>query len=290
MSALVTASRNGVSCVAAQRLEKVFVTPDMAAEWLRDNTRNRRLIKNHVGTLECVLRRGDWMLNGVTIKISAKGVLLDGQHRLHACVNTGIGFLTYVAYGLDDECFDTIDVGVRPRRASDVLSVHGIENSTHTAAACKVLWLFGSTGQFYEGASGRNSFSPKVCLDMLVRRPAIKGSVTKAATARIFSSPSLLAALHYLFSCANSELADEFISVLVDGSPELERPFHVLRESLIHRVLNVRRVGSRPLSFMAIRMWNAEVAGTCVKRAYYKPNEDFPLIAGLNYDRLGDYV
>lgn len=290
MAVTAMASMNGAGRRTGKRVEEVFVTPEMAAEWLTRNTSNRRLIKAHVESLALVLSRGEWSLNGETIKFANDGRLLDGQHRLHACVKSGVGFRTWVAYGVESSAFDTIDTNIRTRRTSDILGLHGKENATHLAAAVKVLWLFGTTGQFYEGGGGQPGFSPKVCLDILARRPAIQESVTRCAGVRVFSSPSLLASLHYLFACANSDMASEFVSVMADGSSELERPFHILREAVINRRLSIRRIGGRQLAFMAIRAWNSEISANWIKKVYYKPNEEFPQIAGLNYERLADYV
>lgn len=282
---------NGANKRTKPCVERVFVNPEMAQHWLATNTNNRRLSKGHVASLEAVLKRGEWMLNGETIKFGGDGRLLDGQHRLHACVNSGIGFWTYVAYGVEPNAFDTIDTNLRTRRTSDILGMHGKENATHLAACVKLLWVFGMTGQFYEGGGGIAGFSPRVCLDILSRRPGIYDSVTRCAGVRVFSSPSLLAALNYLFSCSNSDMAGEFVSVMADGSAELDRPFHVLRESVINRRLSVRRIGGRQLAFMAIRAWNSEISANWIKKVYYKPNEEFPQISGLNYERLAaEYV
>jgi hypothetical protein len=262
----------------------------MASEWLTKNTHNRRLIKGHVETLVAAMERGEWMLNGETIKFAKDGRLLDGQHRLAACVAAGIGFSTWVAYGVESDAFDTIDVNVRSRKTSDILSLHGKENATHLAACVKLLWVFGQTGQFYEGGAGFNGFSPKTCLEIIGRRPAIQQSITKAHSIRVFPSPSLLAALHYLFACADSDMAAEMLEVMSDGSSTLGRPFNIYREAVISRRLSMRRMGARQIAFMAIRAWNSELSANWIKKVYYKPNEDFPKISGLNYERLADYV
>jgi hypothetical protein len=271
-------------------VEQVFVTPAMAAEWLTKNTHNRRLIKGHVDTLVSSLERGEWMLNGETSKFARDGRLLDGQHRLSACVTAGVGFSTWVAYGVESEAFDTIDVNIRSRKTSDILGMHGKENATHLAACVKLLWVFGQRGQFYEGGAGVYGFSPKTCLEILGRRPAIQQSITKANNIRVFPSPSLLAALHYLFSCADSDMAAEMLEVMSDGSSTLGRPFNIYREAVISRRLSMRRMGARQIAFMAIRAWNSELSANWIKKVYYKPNEDFPQISGLNYESLADYV
>jgi hypothetical protein len=290
MAATVMASRNGVDRIVSERVEKVFVTPEMALEWLARNTCNRRLIKAHVESLAASLARGEWTLNGQTIKFSKDGLLLDGQHRLNACVESDVGFFTYVAYGLERDAFDTIDVNVRTRTAGDILSLHGKENTTRLAACVKMLWAFGLTGQFYQGGGGISGFSAKLCLDIVSRRPGIEGSVSRCARVRVFPSTSLLSALHYLFSCADSAMASDMATIMEDGSSDLERPFNIFREAVISRRLTTRSTGNRQLAFMAIRAWNSEITANWIKKVYYKPNEEFPQIVGLNYERLGDYV
>lgn len=290
MTIAVAESRNGTGVSRIEKNGKIFVTPELAAEWLSRNGNNRKLIPSHVRSLEAVLLRGEWALNGETLKFSKTGRLLDGQHRLTACVNSGVSFWTHVVFGLEDSTFETIDTTSRPRKASDILSIHG-KVSAHSLAACaKSLWIFSQTGQFYDGGGGPAGFTPRVCVDLIERRPAVEQFVHNAHNNRVFGSQSLLAALGYLFSCVDDSLSSEFLHVINDGSSDLARPFNVLRESLIGRRMTSVRVGNRPLAFMAIRAWNSELSGTWIKKVYYKPNEDFPMIDGLDYDNLAKYV
>jgi len=290
MTIAISESRNGTCVGRLEKDGKVFVTPELAAEWLSRNGINRKLIPNHVRSLEAVLLRGEWALNGETIKFSKTGRLLDGQHRLTACVNSGVGFWTHVVYGLEDCTFETIDTTSRPRKASDILSIRG-KVAAHSLAACaKSLWIFSQTRQFYDGGSAVAGFTPRVCVDLIERRPAVEQFVHNAHNNRVFGSQSLLAALAYLFSCVDDSLSSEFLHVMNEGSSELSRPFNVLREALIGRRMSSVRVGNRPLAFMAIRTWNSELSGTWIKKVYYKPNEDFPLIDGLDYENLDKYV
>lgn len=290
MSSVTSHGRNGAASIKAARQEKVFVTPEMASEWLAYNDGNRRLIVNHVAALAAVLSRGEWTLNGATVKFSSSGRLLDGQHRLTACVQAGVGFWTYVVYGLDDSAFDTIDTTVAPRKASDILSIYGKTNAHHLAAAVKSLWVFSQTGQFYDGGGGAVGCSPRVICEVLARRPAIEHYVKATHNNRVFSSQRVLASLCYLFACVDESLSGEFLSVVTEGSGDISRPFNILRETLINRRMCRVRVGNRPLAFMTIRAWNSELSGVWLKKLYYKPNEEFPQIKGLDYAKLHDYV
>jgi hypothetical protein len=273
------------------RTEKVFVTPKKAAEWLAANTRNRSPSPAHVSTLERVMERGEWVLNGDAIRFGADGILQDGQHRLMACVNTGVGFWTLVVFGLSPAAFDTIDGNLKTRKVSDVLSRHDLPNYCTLSPCVKHVWAFGKYGQFYDGGMPHNGFSAKVCMEVIERRPLLQAVVARVCSGsglRVFPSMALLSALGYVFSCADPALAGEFLSVMESGSSEMERPFNVFRESLINRRITKARVGIRPMSFMAIRAWNSEMNRVWVKKFYYKPNESFPEIAGLDYEKLDE--
>jgi hypothetical protein len=65
------------------------ITPELAKEILENkNSGNRPIKKEHIKMLTSTLRNDEWMLNGESIAFSESGRLLDGQHRLTACVNS----------------------------------------------------------------------------------------------------------------------------------------------------------------------------------------------------------
>jgi len=84
-----------------------IVTPEKAREYLKKNTRNRRLRKGHILYLVEVIRRGEWMYNGHPIIFGEDGVLLDGQHRLWACVQSGKPIITLIVRSVNPESYDT---------------------------------------------------------------------------------------------------------------------------------------------------------------------------------------
>ncbi|WP_460985736.1 ParB N-terminal domain-containing protein, partial [Staphylococcus aureus] len=65
---------------------------------------------------------GDWKNAGDTIRFDKDGSLIDGQHRLLACVNTNLAQNFLIVYGLDSEVFDVIDNG-KGRTNADVLGM-----------------------------------------------------------------------------------------------------------------------------------------------------------------------
>src|SRR4051812_40935726 len=104
------------------------ITPALAQEWLKLNTKNRVLRPHRVSTFARDMKMGRWMLNGEAITFSDLGRLLNGQHRLHACVEANRSFETVVMRGVPDKSFPTIDTGGK-RTAGDVLGMSGIKYS-----------------------------------------------------------------------------------------------------------------------------------------------------------------
>lgn len=119
----------------------IDVTPELAMDWLTQPTYrgpNRRLSQEWVSELARRMREGRWQVTGETIKFGESGHLIDGQHRLHACVEANVMIQTYVAWGIEDEAQDVMDAG-RKRTAADALSIRNVPNYGALAASAKVL-------------------------------------------------------------------------------------------------------------------------------------------------------
>jgi hypothetical protein len=133
------ATPNGAAPAAACMPEIVTVTPGMAREWTLGNTRNRAVRYNTVARFARDMKAGEWMLNGESIKIAADGTILDGQHRLYACIQADVPFSTIVIRGLPLEAQDTIDTGMS-RRMADQLALRGETDVSLLAAIAR--WAF----------------------------------------------------------------------------------------------------------------------------------------------------
>jgi len=123
------------------RLEIRTVTPAEAAGLLRLNTSNRPLSRDHVAFFEAQLKRGEMQLTHQGIAVTADGILVDGQHRLTAIVNTGISAELLVAYDVKRETFSVLDTGAT-RGAKDVLAIDGHTNCSTLAGALRLYILY----------------------------------------------------------------------------------------------------------------------------------------------------
>lgn len=118
------------------------ITPAIAAAWLEQNIEHNRNVKDDVVTrYSRDMQQGRWRLNGDSIRFDVDGNLVDGQHRLMACIRAGKPFSSLVVTGLQPEDFGTIDNG-RARSAADYVGMAGGRNATMRAALAKMILHF----------------------------------------------------------------------------------------------------------------------------------------------------
>jgi hypothetical protein len=124
------------------KLEIVTMTPEWAHQILTtQNTKNRQLRPSVVRRYARAIEAGQWKLTQQGVAIGSNGVLLDGQHRLAAIVDTGQPVQIALATDCDPSIFMVMDTGFA-RKASDVLQMEGISNSTILAAGIKLCILY----------------------------------------------------------------------------------------------------------------------------------------------------
>lgn len=267
------------------RTERVTVTPELAASLLAANVNNRPVAKAHVQRLAAAMSRGEWDVNGSTIKVATTGKLLDGQHRLLACVESGCSFITFIVYGLSESCFSTIDQNARGRKISDVLSIEAGANMKNVAAALMVVYQLRTLRQVTSNAKDCSGFSVAVARELFAKHPMITESAA-ASNSTVIYRTAQCAALHYLFGLVDGALANDFTDVLRSGSSDLRRPFNMFREGLIRCRRSSAVLNRRDSVARAIKAFNAERIGKSVFILGFRSNEEFPLIDGLDYESL----
>ena len=115
------------------------IPPKLAESILKEkNPRNRPISQSKVVGLSKELSQNKWLLNGETLKFSDERFLLDGQHRLEACVRSNTAFIAHVIFGIDKESFQTIDIG-KKRDGSDTLAVMGVPNYSSASTIIRMI-------------------------------------------------------------------------------------------------------------------------------------------------------
>lgn len=98
-----------------------YISPEKAAVLLETNNENRKISKGTVEAYTQDILAGNWDEQvGVAISIDENGVLRDGQHRLAAIVNAGVGIHSWVCRNVSS---DGIYDNNRKRSNSDQISI-----------------------------------------------------------------------------------------------------------------------------------------------------------------------
>jgi hypothetical protein len=97
------------------------ITPEVAQSILDTrNTQNRVMREWWAKVLAHSMTSGNWHVTTNSIGFDSKGLLINGQHTLRACVIAGVPIQTFIAFNLHPKAFEVIDIGMK-RRVQDLL-------------------------------------------------------------------------------------------------------------------------------------------------------------------------
>lgn len=190
------------------KVATVTMTPEQATELLAHNTHNRPHSNGRIDVYAKEMSEGRWRFNGDAIRVDENGVLLDGQHRLMACVRTGVSFETLLITGLAPEVFDTIDAGAK-RSAGNILAISGFTDTNVLAGASRAVL------SYVRGVSINSGATAAEILELVQAHADIQQSARLAAHAKGILSPSLLTGV--IFLAARQPGFDKRVAAFVDG-------------------------------------------------------------------------
>lgn len=258
------------------------ITPHKAAEWLSRNIGNRPQHSRMVPRFAQAMLDGAWRLNGESIKFAADGTLIDGQHRLLACIEAGVPFSSMVIRGLDRNVFSTLDQNTK-RTASDTFSINGEVNTNTLSAACLLI---------RQVARKKLGYADPMRIDqaanLLKANPGIRDCTAFAVSNRCtFLSTSICAALLFLFRKSCELVGDEFMTNLIVGE-NLERgmPEFALREKLIDNAAQRRKFTRVAIVKLCIKAWNYKYDGKNITRLTLSEQEPMAVVAGFDYENF----
>lgn len=234
------------------------ITPDKAAEWVgRDvNCHNRNLNSRRMMGYARDMQEGRWLDNNDAICFDIDGVLINGQHRLHACIVAQTSFRAIVRRGMPRESQDVMDQqGVRS--IAGMLQLRNFVNTTRLAGAMRSLVDLAHAGDGFKSYRPTN----KEIIALIDQHPLLVESVAVAHSCRGIS-PALLAAVHYVGKVLldQPEKADAFLEVMNKGIPAYKGdPAHILRENTLRHQERSTRKADNIKFFAMIRAWNAFV-------------------------------
>lgn len=103
-----------------------YIDPQKANTYLARNISNRRLRPRKVRRYCIDMKNGAWVVSHQGIAFDTHGNLLDGQHRLLAIIESGVGQWLSVTRNALPESFKVIDQ-MEPRNAADILSLNPVD-------------------------------------------------------------------------------------------------------------------------------------------------------------------
>lgn len=234
-----------------------LITPEIAGQMLKNNSGNRAKSQTRVLQFAKEMTRG-WKLNGEPIIFGINSRLLNGQHRLWACIESGCSFTTWVIRGVDPTTFDTIDTG-SPRTAGDVIGMTFKDlGCDPKSVASSIRWI--NTIRLKAWSLSAHKMSNTEIVAFLTSEPAITESAVKAKAAKQILAPGPCGGLHYLFSERDATAADKFVTDLGLGTDlVLGDPVLQLRERLIKDKVPKTRLKMQETVTLTIRAWNHRI-------------------------------
>lgn len=267
----------------------VDVTPELAAELLHLNGRNRPISDRYVKDYSRAMQSGAWRFAGGTIGISAEGLIIDGQKRLLAIIDSGTTQQFNIQTGLDRAAFDVVDIG-QQRTAADTIAVAGYKNYNVLAGMVKLV-IYYKNGRLRASTSSSKTSDPRLSnkdvLDYIekhMNRELMEESATfgnKLNYRAKFFSNTTYAAFFYLFAGKDRDAAILFFEMLTSGENISKTSYSMiflLRNKLINMMQSATTFRTTDKYALLIKAWNYFRVGKEVQMLSWQPKEDFPVI------------
>jgi hypothetical protein len=263
------------------------ITPKKAEEYLKANTRNRRVRERTVDFYAEQMKNGEWMLNGDSIAFDEEGTLLNGQHRLMACARAGVNFQTIVVRGAHPDSFKTYDQN-SVRTAGDIIGMEDFKYANRKAAAAKLLVcleeLEKSKGNIERPRLGTKR-SHGHLLEVVIDHDELlhEGCLWMTRDdAKAYCRPgATFVGVYTYLAKKNRTRADEFFQLLVSGENiTRNHPVNRLRALLVSSMNDPNKKRKKTwLIAVILKAWNAFMRDQDVKNLKFSESERWPRVA-----------
>lgn len=238
---------------------------------------NRPLRRMNVERLAREMNLERWHLTHQPIGVDKHLKVIDGQHRLCACVQSGHRIRVLFVFGLDRDAFAGIDVG-RKRALSDQL-----RTSKEVASCWTALYNWLNYGPKKPNSANEATVEDieQLMGDCQEFGDSINWSLGHKFPPCTFTA-SMVSVLHWEFNQAVEDGGAQFLEPvqtgvgLEEGSPLLRLHRMVVQWAIYGEKLSPKLTEHRYA--LAIKAWNAWIAGREVKILRWQDSEDFPSI------------
>lgn len=249
----------------------------MAKEYLAKNMGNRHVIPSAVTNFTHSMLTGEWDApNGEPIIFDTQGVLMDGQHRLHAIIQANKDIPLFVIRGIDAAKRKTIDTG-KKRTFNHILMMAGEKHPNILSAGLSWLYSY-MNGSILQRGNHVSFHSFGHAETFLNAHADIRLSLEAGKKMAPFFLPSLGVFLHYLFAQKDRDQADLFAQRIEAGVTKEEcQPIYLLRERIIKENMNKKHstAGNITRAVYGIRAWNAIRSGKDLGSLRFRPEAEY---------------
>jgi len=283
-----------LAALDAPRFSIIRVTPEMAANLLSLARPGAKRNPTAVTSYAQSMRAGEWVLNGMPIILSRKGLLLDGVQRLYACIEAKTDFVTVLAENIPDDTVHTIDQQ-RRRSFTGVLETRGVPKAGAVAS------LLAKLIRYEDGTLTRGTSAPP--WSRMER--ALEANRTEIDTAIKFSfdhparvlTESIRTPLAFMGLQVDRTAIRKFLDAIAHPDRfAADEPGVMIRRRLIEgREDRARRPTATVLFAMCIKALNDTILGSRSDTYIWNPSnrqtkatEEFPQLHG--YRGLTDAV
>lgn len=192
----------------AQQYSRIeVIDPSLARLLLESNVRNRPVSWPHVRRIARDMVSGNWRLTHQGIALDSDGKLVDGQHRLHAILESKTTQRMVVTYNVEPESFHSIDIAIQPRSIAQVAGLlRGSKYAGAKVAASKVIWYLLEDNR---EATIRTQWTESEVFKMLdVFEPDIHWVSERVNNCNLLRQAPAIAALSFAAPVARDEIAD----------------------------------------------------------------------------------
>jgi hypothetical protein len=210
-----------------------LITPEIARRYLDLNfATNRNLVRRVIKRYAHDMQAGRWRFEASDpIRFDINGHLIDGQHRLHAVIVSGVANHFLIVRGIPVDVVHTFDTG-KSRAPADALKIRGYTNTVLFASALRWLLIVKEQPLALKTPT-HHSHSDIIAA-------AERHGQVKEWTGRIRPvrgvRPSQVVAMCYIGDklLGKPDTAHRFMAVFNSGVPDYEGcPAHRFRENMI---------------------------------------------------------
>lgn len=245
-----------------QRAEHIWLTPSFARQLLDGHVNYRPHNADRVKMYKGDIVGDKWRSNGDTIVVDENGQLIDGQHRCHAVIESGIPIQTWIIWGVPASGVDVKDLH-RPRSMRHILTRTGYSKADILGPALPFVWTWEKSGTLSRDSLGHPS--KMVLKECLQRNPDITRYVHDSKPLRELGlANSLTSALRYILTRSSTEeIANQFLGELGIGEMLAQtNPVFQLRKRLQKNLATgASTLKKRTKLAMISKAWNMWLAG-----------------------------